>query len=103
MFDDNKIYTDEDYTKFVNSISGLYDKLYKTKTQLRKQFKQTKNPKEQERIISKIQELNDSLDTCKKHFENFNFISKNESNLKEKVNEYEKNKMDMDKILGKQI
>ena len=103
MFDDNKIYTDEDYTKFVNSISGLYDKLYKTKTQLRKQFKQTKNPKEQERIISKIQELNDSLDTCKKYFENFNFISKNESNLKEKVNEYEKNKMDMDKILGKQI
>ena len=47
--------------------------------------------------------LNDSLDTCKKYFENFNFISKNESNLKEKVNEYEKNKMDMDKILGKQI
>ena len=38
-----------------------------------------------------------------KYFENFNFISKNESNLKEKVNEYEKNKMDMDKILGKQI
>ena len=45
MFDDNKIYTDEDYTKFVNSISGLYDKLYKTKTQLRKQLNKQKTRK----------------------------------------------------------
>ena len=103
MFDDNKIFSDKDYVKFVNATTDLYDELYKTKLQLRKQMKQTKNSKEQERIINKIQEINISIDVCKKNFENFNFISKNELILKDKVNEYEKNKMDMDKILGKQI
>ena len=103
MFDDNKIFSDKDYVKFVNATTDLYDELYKTKLQLRKQMKQTKNSKEQERIINKIQEINISIDVCKKNFENFIFISKNELILKDKVNEYEKNKMDMDKILGKQI
>ena len=103
MFDKNNIDSDEQYIKFVEMISKLYDQSYKNKIQLRKQVNHTKNPKEQERIISKINELNDSIEKYKEYMQNFHFISENELELVNKVEEYEKNKMDMDKILGKQI
>lgn len=103
MFDENKIDSDEQYTKFVKMIISLYDQSYKNKQQLRKQAHHTKNSKEQERISNKISMLNDSINKYKEYIKNFSFISNNELELVNKVDEYEKNKMDMDKIFGRRM
>lgn len=103
MFDENNINSDEKYIKFVETINNLYNQSYQNKIQLRKQANHTMNPKEQERIIDKINELNLSINKYKEYIQNFSFISNNELELVNKVSEYEKNKMDMDKVLGKQI
>ena len=100
MFDKENINTDDDFKAFEERINGMYDELICQRKQLRKQYDRTYNENEKDRIIDKIKDINSKLKEIKIDVDVCTSIEINSNTIEEKVEDYEKTKVDMDKFLG---
>jgi hypothetical protein len=100
MFDKENINTDDDFKAFEERINGMYDELICQRKQLRKQYDRTYNENEKDRIIDKIKDINSKLKEIKSDVDVCTSVEISSNTIEEKVEDYEKTKVDMDKFLG---
>ena len=101
LFDREKIVSDNDFEKYYERINNMYDELINQRRQLRNQYDRTNNENEKNRILNKIREINLNIKDLRKNINICSQVKINKEKIEKKIDDYEKNQMVMDKVLGK--